>query len=333
MSTMEAKRNFTSWRELLGHLIKNPPEKQRLSREVGVKPITLKRWVSGESQPREENIRQLLRALVPDLSVLFQNLVEAEFPSFTQKNAEHERIVPKIPSDVYAQVMQVYTQTPPALVHDTLYTHIFTQALEHLDPDRSGMSLVLIGCMPPLPGQHVRSLRQLRGMGSPPWERDLERRTIFLGSESVAGSAVMSYRAAGVGSRDAFSFTPANWTEYEQSAIASPILRQASIAGALLASSARPHYFTTMHQGLLDLYAHLSVLLFNQDEFYRPAEIMLRVMPPLEQQIPYFANFEQRVALKFSAAAQRKSVLTRQQAHQLVWQDIEEELLLAPSEG
>lgn len=327
---MEAKRNFTSWQDLLGYLIKTPAEKQHLAREAGVSPVTLKRWACGKSQPREENIRQLIRALEPDVAARFQNLIEDVFPAFTRKDATHEQSAVEVSSDVYAQVMQIYAQTPLALLYEALYTCIFERALAQLDPNRVGMSLVLVGCVPPLAGQGVRSLRQLRGMGTPPWEHNLEQRTIFLGSESVVGSAVMNHRATGVNSREAFSFTPANWTDHEQSAIASPILRQARIAGALLASSARAHYFTPLHQALLDQYARLAVLLFNPTEFYDPTEIMLRSMPSLPQQLPYLTNFEQRVALKFESALVQKSSLTLQQAHQCVWQDIEEELLRLP---
>ena len=140
----------------------------------------------------------------------------------------------------------------------------------------------------------------------------------------------MNYHGASVGSRDATTFTPANWTDYEQSAIASPILRQARVAGALLASSARPHYFDEVHQGLLDLYAHLAVLLFHPEEFYDSTDIILGVMPPLAQQLPHFENFEQRVSLKLEEARLRRTAMTVQQARQRAWQDIAEELLKIP---
>ncbi len=301
---MDAKHDFNTWQELLGQLIKNPQEKQRLAREADVRPITLKRWVTGESQPREENMRRLARALPPDLSALFLSLVETDFPSLAQgKNFENGRIVPEIPSELYAQALQIYAKTPPALARDALYKLIFERALEHLDPDRLGMSLALVCCVPPLPGQKVRSLRQIRGMGTPPWERDLQRKTMFLGSESVVGDAVIHYHTALVNSRDSDSFTPANWTDFEQSALASPILRQARVAGALLASSSRPYYFTPAHETLLELYAHLVALMFDPSEFYDPSEIMLGVMPDFSRQVPHFANFDQRVSLKFAEAA------------------------------
>ena len=324
---MEAKQNFKSWRELLGHEIKNTQEKQRLAREVGVSHVTLKRWVTGESQPRDENIHRLARALRQDLLPFFWDLVQREFPSFKREELVRNRIESEISPEIYAQVMKIHAQTPPMLACDALYECIFTHALAQFDPEGVGVSLVLVGCVPPRAGQKVRCLRQLRGMGTPPWERDLARRTIFLGSESMAGSAVTSYRGAGIPSRESVSLMPAKWTDYEQSAIASPILRQARVAGALLASSARAYYFVPAHQTLLDLYARLAVLLFEPEEFYNPSDILLGVMPPLAQQQPYFANFEQRVSRKFEEALSNGDGITLQQAHQSVWQDIAEELL------
>jgi len=324
---MEANHHGKSWRDLLSQAIKSSQERQRLAQKMGVKPVTLKRWASGESRPREENIRRLARALPPELAEPFFRLLEAEFPSFALEEAGQHSIVPEIPAEVYAQAMQIYTRMPPSLAYNALYELIFSRALEHFDPEKKGISLVLVACVPPVDGQKVRCLRQLRGMGTPPWERDLSHRTIFLGSESAAGSAVMNYRSVTVSSREADTFTPANWTDYEQSAIASPILRQARVAGALLASSARAHYFDEAHQTLLDHYAHLTALLFRPEEFYDAADIMLGVMPPLAQQLPYFEKIEQRVKLKFEEARLRKETITIQQASLYVWQDIAEELL------
>ena len=324
---MEAKRDFNTWREILGFLMKNSQEKQRLSREADVSLITLRRWVIGESNPREDNLRQLVLAVPPEFTAQFRRLLEIEYPSIAHEDLERGRIVPEIPAELYSQVMRVYAKTPAILARDALYKLIFERALEHLDPDKVGLSLALVCCVPPLPEQKVRSLRQIRGMGTPPFERELERKTMFLGSESVAGHAVMNYRMAIVESRDSNSFTSANWTDHEESAIASPILRQARVAGALLASSTVPNYFTQAHQNLLELYAPLAGLMLDPHEFYDPMNIMLGVMPVLDRQEPVFTNFEQRVTLKMTERTRERNVITIQQAHQLVWQDIAEELL------
>ncbi len=37
-----------TWRSLLKSIISDPQERQRLAEELGIKPITLIRWVNGE---------------------------------------------------------------------------------------------------------------------------------------------------------------------------------------------------------------------------------------------------------------------------------------------
>ncbi len=324
---MEPTSEFRTWQDLLGQLIKNPQEKQRLAREAHVKTITLRRWVMGESQPREDNLHRLARALPSELAPAFQRLVEKEFPSFAYGDFEPGRVLPEIPSELYAQVLKLYAKTPPALARQNLYNLIFDRAIGHLDPDGLGMSITLACCVPPRDGRLVRSLRQTDGIGTPPFDRDQGRKTIFLGSESVAGTAVTTYRCSSIESREEVSFTPVHWTEYENSAIAFPILRQARVAGALIASSTRARYFTSVHRSLLELYANLVVLMFSPDEFYDPNDIKLGVMPALTIQNPYFAEFEHRMSTKLKNASRDSGHMTMQHAHRCVWQDIADELL------
>jgi transcriptional regulator with XRE-family HTH domain len=52
-----------TWRDQLKNIIGEPGELDRLANAIGVRPITLTRWTTGESNPRLRNIRQLLQAL------------------------------------------------------------------------------------------------------------------------------------------------------------------------------------------------------------------------------------------------------------------------------
>lgn len=324
---MQERPEFSTWRELLGYVTKNPKERARLAHEVDVQPITLRRWVLGESQPREENIRRLERALAPEFVALFQRLIAIDFPAFVREKVESGPFIPELPTELYALMFRIYAKTPTVLVSQRLRTVLLDRALEHLDPHKLGLCLTFAVCMPPLPGQKVRSLRQIGGIGMPPWERDLERKTIFLGTESLAGNAVMAAKLIYVESRETVAPCPVQWTAYENSAAAMPILRQGRIAGVFLASSTQPGYFTSAHRGLLELYAQLAVLMFSPREFYDPQEIQLGRMPDYEVQKPYFIEFEQRVQDKQGEAMANDGYLSVQQAHQEVWREIEEELL------
>ncbi|MEO7020914.1 MAG: GAF domain-containing protein [Ktedonobacteraceae bacterium] len=325
---MEKQHEFSTWRDLLGHTTKNPQERARLAREIDVQPITLRRWVSGESQPRDENIRRLARALATDLSALFLRLIEVDFPTFVREKVEPGPFVPEIPAELYAQMFQIYTKTPASIVNQRLQSVLLERAIEHLDPHKLGLCLTFAACVPPVPGQKVRCLRQIDGIGTPPWERDLERKTIFLGIESLAGNAIMHERLIYVESRDAVAPCPIQWTNGENSAVAIPILRQGKIAGVLLASSAQAAYFTSAHRSLLERYAQLAGLLFPPAEFYKLKDIQLAEMPDYEIQKPHFIHFEQRVRYKQGEATASGEYLSIQQVHQSVWGEIAEELLL-----
>jgi GAF domain-containing protein len=324
---MEAKREFTDWRDFLAQVIKNSHERKRLAQEADIKEITLKRWVTRTSQPREDNLLQVGRAFSPELASVFLHLVEKEFPGLTQTEITYNRIVPEIPPELYAEVLQLYAKTPSSLARQNLQKLILEHLIKDLDPGKVGMVVTLVCCVPARPGQKIRALRQIGGIGTPPWEKDQEKKTLFVGAESVAGAAVTMYRTFAVDSRNDASLFSANWESHEQSAVAAPILRQAKITGALVASSAQAHHFTSEHKALLELYAHLVALLFQPAEFYDPNEIELGRMPAIALQAPYFADFDRRIAKKHAEIQANHGSINSQLAHQYVWQDIADELL------
>jgi GAF domain-containing protein len=139
------------------------------------------------------------------------------------------------------------------------------QAIEHLDPNRRGMAISLVRCVAPLKGGKVRSLREVGGIGTPPWERDLRQHTIFLGAESLCGLAVTRSRLAVVHDRQAnHELIPAHWVTHEQSAAAYPLLHQSRVIECLLLSGAHPHQITATHTNVMQAYANLLALAFSQ---------------------------------------------------------------------
>ncbi len=324
---MKSKRESGTWQEYLGTLIANPQEKQRLEKEVRIQPVTFQRWISGKSRPREGNIRQLLQAIPEEHYTSFHQLVIQEFPALVEETHSQEQNLFTFPMEFYARVLSAHANTPPALFRQALFDLILQQAIQQFDPDRRGMSLSLVCCVPPLIGGKVRSLRQVSNIGTPPWKRDDVLKTLFLGSESLAGAAVTRYRRQVVNSKDEAPFTPIHWTEYEESAGAFPIARQARIAGCLIASSAHPFYFTDERQDLLECCASLLALAFEREDFFDPDEIALGPMPLYSEQEPFFRDFSKRVSQQFSEAQATQKRMTLYEARQKVWQDIEEEML------
>ena len=325
---MEKRQEVSTWQEFLGQMIEDVPIRERMAEAAHMRSITLQRWASGISKPREENLRTLLKVLPTDSYAIFSRLVAVDFPDLLLEDPTIEQMHHELPSEFYARVLSALALTPLPMCRQTVQDLIFRQALEQLDPERRGLSLSLVCCvLPRHRGERVRSLREVGGVGTPPWPSDLAQKTMFLGAESLVGYIMSNARYAVINSREEQTFYPANWTQHEQSVAAFPISRYTRVAGGLLISSARAHFFTPARISLLERYAHLASLIFEPSEFYDFHAIDLRMMPPESVQTPYFRDFNQRVSRKLAEAIAAHGQLSLQEAHQLIWQDLEEELL------
>ncbi len=318
-----------TWREILGQIIKDSKEKQRLIDELNITPITLTRWVNGESDPRPQNLRQLINAL-PQHREQMQKLLREERGLGSFSFSDEDEATKVIPTEFYARVLVARASTSENLRFWSTCQLILQKALEQLDPEQRGMSIWVVRCMPPSgPYRKVRSLRESVGLGTSPWIRSLEQNAMFLGAESLAGNVVTLFRPGVIQDlNEGYNLMPATRVEYEQSAAIYPILYAGRIAGVLLVSSTETNYFLAQSRNdLLQYYADLTALAFEPDDFYAPEQIALCVMPSHEEQKEYFANFRQMVAETMLYAANRNQPVSAIQADMLVWQRLEEELL------
>lgn len=316
-----------SWRDLLKELIRNPSERDRLAIEIGVRPITLTRWVTGESEPRQQNLHHLLQALPSEHRGRLLQLLKEDFPALAVPTTP--TAATGLTAEFFRGVLETRANTPDVLRFWTISRQILQHALPQLDPDRIGMAITVVRCMPPSKDGKIHSLRESEGLGTPPWEGDFSSKTMFLGAESLAGYAVMNSHPVSVNNLAVETgLLPAYQAEYEVSAIGWPILFATRVAGCLLLSSRQPGYFASEARRLLiSDYASLLALAFEPDEFYPLKRIDLRLMPPLEVQRKYLAHFQQRVLQLMKDSFSTSHSLTRAQAEVCVWQQLEEELL------
>jgi GAF domain-containing protein len=257
-------------------------------------------------------------------------LLLRSFPELLQDMLPQERLCQTIPSEFYARALSNLARTPQPMYRLSMQDLLLQQQLEQLDPDRRGLAVGIVVCIPPRTGGKVRSLRELGGLGTPPWPANLTARPLFLGAESLVGYAVQHLRPFVVNSKEEMTFLPARWTEFERSMAAFPILLRARVVGGLLVSSAQEFFFTETRLSILEGYAHLASCLFEQEEAFDPADIDLQIMPSTAQQRPYFQDCNQRVSQKFAELISEKRQVTVQEVRQLIWQEIEERLLQAP---
>ena len=318
-----------SWRDLLKELIRDVQVRQRIIAELEINPITLNRWIQGESKPRPRSLRRLLFALPEyreDLSALF----EEEFDDFTAETREGvvQNVALTIPAEFYKRVLHTLSAIPSTLRFSSLCDLILQQAIEQLDPHGQGVAVIVASCMPPSSLQKIRSLRERAGRGTTPWPRDLDQYAILLGVESLAGHAVSTgHLEVNQALGKLLSLSLGYKSVWEESAAAVPIMREGKIAGCLLVSSAQLNYFPPERCTLIESYAELIALAFEAHDFYEPQQIELGFLPPYDVQQPYLFGFRQRVVQTMTQAIKQERLMNIVQAEQVVWQQIEEKLL------
>jgi transcriptional regulator with XRE-family HTH domain len=325
---MQQTRN---WRELLASLISDPRQKQMLANKLGVSPLTLMRWAEGESQPRQQNLKLLVEALPQYRDELLQSFSE-EFgpPNLAESTLELEN--EEIPSAFYARVLNTHATTLTILRFWSIASLILQQAVIQLDPQQVGIALTIVQCMPPSgPKGKVRSLRRRLGIGTGRWQSSVEEKAGFLGAESLAGYTVAQGRPMVIQDigRDRGIY-PAQPIEGEVGCAVAPILRASCVAGCLLVSCVRPDFFSPARSRLIQEYGDLLALAFEPQDFYELQMIDLQTMPPPAVQEDYFKGFYRRVTSLMRESSHAEHPLKVTQAEQLVWQQLEEELLQLP---
>src|SRR5437016_6191656 len=321
----------SSWQDLLKDIISDPVARERLASMVGVRPITLYRWATGESSPRPINLRQLLSALPYEQRNRMAALLEEEHLDVSVSSMSDS--LDELEFPFVRQVLDLRATTPDVVLFWTLCHKVFQHALRRLDPERIGMAIRVVLCMPPGRDGKIHSLRESVGQGTPPWRADLEQEAIFLGAESLAGYVVASCRPEAVQNlaRETYRL-PAHRAEYEMSATALPLLYANRVAGCVLVSSTQPNYFiSSARLSLIADYTRLIALALKPEQFYPPECIELRVIPSFEVQEELLASFRNRVIALMQEASNQRQPLARTQAEQLVWQQLEAELIHIPS--
>lgn len=326
---MSSNEKLYAWRILLGKIINDPQERQRLAFQIGANHVTLMRWSTNKSTPRPESLHRLLQALPNYRQQLFE-LIPEEFPEFFTRQTLKNEIAPEIPSAFYERVLQAYTATPAHMRPSSIRITIIQQLLGHLDPMSKGIAVSISVCLPPSSDSDVHSLREDMGRGITPWHSHLKNRLGFLGIESPQGDAVTKGHPVVIQNHEEKSMRyPSHIVEWEESAIACPLLLADRVAGCLYISSTQSGYFLQPLQDLIKSYANLLTLSFEQHNFYKMGQIALGIMPPYEVQQGYTRHFQQRVSRQLRTM-QETQPISRIEAELKVLQDLEEELLYIP---
>jgi hypothetical protein len=324
-----------TWRRYLDEIVrlKSAAEKQQLYKAVGVTRTAFQRWRSGENIPDAAHILLLLNALSAEERERLQALMK-EDPKvrvlLPMEDMDLEgRPSDRIPLDVYEETLRLSRDTPDRFW--LLCSHILASALLQLEtyPTRTGIEIAVARCMPPRQDGKIRSLREYVGKGTPPWRGDFHTKEYFIGAESLAGHAVMQHHGIMIPDcRTSVLIAPTHCMEHEMSSAAYPILREGSIAGALVVVSTIPDFFTPDRLSLIERYADLIRLAFYDQEFYPASSIDLQLMPPRTIQEPYLRSLPQRVHETYRQLMQASRALQElAQVEARVRQELEGEFL------
>lgn len=315
-----------SWRTVLGTFIKEPQQRQKIASELGVDPITLTRWVEKKSNPRLESLRRLL-SILPQQRALLLPLIGQEFPEISSEVSEGDALSEAVPPAFYQEVLSRLSSLPQNKVVWPTCQLILRQAFEHLDPQHRSVAVFITQCIPPAAGNKVRSLRSAMGVGVSPWGGNVEQQTILLGAETVPGRVVSSGQPKIVQSYQHPRQTGAENIAGIASSCTYPLLRANHVLGTFGAISTLPDYFPPSRQKLVEQYTELVSAVFSFNAFYALENIELGIMPSPVDQLPYLMTFQTRVRQVMTEAMTRKEPMTHLQAEQLVWQQLEDELL------
>ena len=315
-------QKFQSWREFLSTVISDRDEKLRLAQELNVTPLTLTRWVQGESTPRTQQLQSLAHAL-PRYQKTLHPLIAREFEQMDLAVPELTNPVVDIPSIFYAHVLSGSRTLSYPIRFWSLTNMVLQQALGQLDPLRLGLVIKVVCCMPPRNGK-ILSLRESLGLGASRQGNSLEHSSILLGAGSLASYAVTSHQAVVIDRQADYDLFPAQERSLdEMSAVAQPIERGMRVAGCLFLASTQEGFFTPTRLSLIHRYADLLALVFDSEDFYAVQAFDLQPMPPIRDQLCYLSSFRPRVAAAMVEAAKNSQPVDTLRVEQQVWQQFE----------
>jgi hypothetical protein len=294
-NNQELDEELQTWRDLLGNAVSKPAERHKLAATLRINAITITRWVAGTSNPRIETLRALLVAL-PEYRERMAVLLRQEYPGlFADEPVVDMPLV--IPADFYNHVLNTYSMHPERLRSPKLISCILQQILCQLDPSHElDIGAFIAQCVPPEPGQKVRSLRIVTGYGGPPATKSFINQTFFCGAESQAGLAALEAHPVVIqNAEEAQRVVPNQHTVVFGSSLAIPILQYDRIAGCACFVSPQQDYFSPECIGLLKHYVNILTIAFEPHEFYLLPDVNLAMMPPRSQQAPILANLQERI--------------------------------------
>jgi GAF domain-containing protein len=290
-SAQRKYRYTLTWRELLEVILDDPYALEKVTGLLAVSCETVMNWIHNKARPDFRIFQQILEALPDDYDALLE-LIKREFPLFIPERLANSEEPLEISTPFYDQLTVTLHDSPPMFRFWSICQFVLRQAMQQLDPYRTGMMMAVMICTAPSAGQKVRSLHGYLGFGSSVWNGSWYQQPLFFGSDSLTGYA------ATVGNVQVIHDLKSDLkgiSFYDvddiRSVLVVPILSSDRCAGCLYVTSTSPYYFSSRRLRLVQAYAEYLARAFNPEEFYAPEQIQL-VPLPYKTQISYFNSMQ-----------------------------------------
>lgn len=269
--------------QLLKKIFKDPAERARILRHTSLDNSTVNRWLNGETQPRAASLKLILEYCPPDDQKALAELIE-----LTAKEAPTPSSLagPAIPSTFYARVLLTLAETPHSLRFSAIGHLVLQQAIQQLDPLRTGMDITILRCVHASTG--IRCLQESLRLQ----KTSQTSLNYFFGIESLAGYAVSSFQIAY--NKHGIYYTLTQEEVDDATAIAVPILRAGCIGGCLLIEAPLPRGFTPEELSVIKDYALVIALAFDPRYFFEKSEIDFIIVPPKKAQMKLLLSMHER---------------------------------------
>ncbi len=260
-----------TWRELLGKIISNPIERQRIASAVEVKEVTLQRWSLEKANPHPRNLHQLV-ATLPQFHDLLVSLIQQEFPEFENASASMPKSIPTI---IYSMVLDAYANHAEMLSKGTILSLVVRGIAPHIDPNGTSSFVSLAYCAPFMRSLIVSKMQVLYQ----PTDLDLYQHTLLLGAEFLGSHVASVCQPAIIQEIANEHIFPLSQVERKAGSIAAwPIQRHGNVAGVLIVSSRYPYFFSQLRVKIIVEYVRLLTLAFRESDFLACSTLRFRFM-------------------------------------------------------
>ncbi len=266
-----------SWRALLARAIASPSERASLARTIGVSSRTLSRWAAGGQLPTQpfDRLQRLVAAMPEQRDALIASIT-AEYPDFIMSSIPTTHY--SIPAEHYRTILERAALIPDALRFTACARALAESLVAQLDAGLHGVYITICSCARAEGEVSVRSLSALILARTAPWQPLREEAVPYpVDGETLEGYTAMTGVLHYIGNtREYVGTLPFEPWEHIDSICVVPVRRAARIAGVLSVASSQSGYFGEQaRRDLVEQYAYLAMVLYDDNEFYAAEWIAL----------------------------------------------------------